>query len=772
MKHDHAHHGNHAAHLASGQKPSESKTAQPVPVTEDLDITGMHCASCANIITKGLKKVPGVVDASVNYGTHRATVTYDPTRAGTDTLVAAVKGRGYGASKTGTVSHDEHAHHQDQDLADLKRLLQIGLLLAIPAFIIGMFLMEDGIFFIGYQLPYAAFILFLLATPVQFIVGEQFYRGAWHSLKNLSAGMDTLIAMGTTAAYLYSVYLLFFTQSMEQYFEVSAIIIVLIVLGRYLESKAKSRTSEAITKLLSLAPKQATVIRGGKELRIPVDDIVVGDRIVVRPGERVPVDGIVRNGSSSIDESMVTGESIPVEKTVGSVVTGGTSNKHGSFTMEATKVGANTTLSRIVKLIEDAQGRKAPIQRFADTVSSYFVPTVIIIALAAFVFWTFASDLGLSFGIIAAVSVLVIACPCALGLATPTAIMVGTGKGAQAGILIKGGDTLETAHKVKQVLFDKTGTITIGKPSVTDIISFGPMTERKILTIAASIEHGSEHPLADAIVRSAEDKDLALAKTTGFTAVPGHGIVARVGTVRYAFGNQRLMRREGVTLPAATRARVETLESEGKTVMLLASGKKLIGAIAVADTIKEHAADAVATLRRMGITVSMVTGDNRRTASAIAKQAGIPPEQVFAEVLPEDKAATVKSLQQDGTIVAMVGDGINDAPALAQADIGIAMGSGTDVAMETGNIVLMRSDIRDVPKAIKLSTITMRKVKQNLFWAFFYNVLGIPVAAGVFYVSHGLLLSPILAGAAMAASSVSVVGNSLLLKAKRIDTNR
>jgi Cu+-exporting ATPase len=628
-------------------------------------------------------------------------------------------------------------------------------------------------------IPYDAFILFLLATPVQFIVASDIYKSAWVALKNKSANMDSLIAMGTTSAYIFSVYTMFFKPELGQYFETSAILITFVILGRYLEAVAKGKTSEAIKKLMQLSPKTATVLRmvGGKkkELQISVDEVLVGDLVIVKPGEKVPVDGALIEGSSSIDESMITGESIPVEKKKGDAVIGGTINKHGSFTFKATKVGENTTLASIIRLIDDAQGKKAPIQRFADTIANYFVPTVIIIALITFAVWYFAFGKNFSFAMITSVAVLVIACPCALGLATPTAIIVGTGKGAKNGILIKGADSLEIAHKVNYVIFDKTGTITNGKPEVTDILSLDKsknFDENTLLKIAASIEKSSEHPLADAIVNNAKEKHIKLATITSFKAVPGHGITAKISGKTYYLGNQRLMVKNKIKITNPDR--IKDLEDQGKTVMILSDNKKVLGLIAVADTIKETSKIAVKQLQDMHIGVYLITGDNSRTAKAIAKEAGINSENVFSEVLPDEKADYVKKLQNikdkkgNPSKVVMVGDGINDAPALAQADIGIAMGSGTDVAMETGNIVLMRNDLLDVPKAIKLSRQTMAKIKQNMFWALFYNILGIPIAAGVLYPFTGWLLSPIIAGGAMAMSSVSVVTNSLLLKNKRL----
>jgi len=549
------------------------------------------------------------------------------------------------------------------------------------------------------------------------------------------------------------------------YFEASAVLITIVVFGRLLEAKARSKTSEAIKKLIGLKPKKAIIIRDNQEIEIDIDSVVAGDLVIVKPGEKIPVDGVIVEGYSSIDESMITGESIPVEKKVGDNVVGATINKYGSFTFKANKVGANTTLSQIIKLIEDAQGSKAPIQRFADSVAGYFVPAVLIIALLTFVAWFFLFGAEFSFALVASVAVLVIACPCALGLATPTAIMVGTGKGAKKGILIKGGEALETAHKVNAVVLDKTGTITKGKPEVTDIISIGNKSKRDLLMIGASIEKGSEHPLAEAIVKKAEQDKIELNKISDFNAIPGHGITAKLNGKKYYFGNQKLMSENKINLDEQ-RALINSLENQGKTVMMLGSDGKLVGIVAVADKIKDSSAHAVKALQDMKIFVYMITGDNERTAKAIAKQAGI--NHVFAQVLPEEKANYVKKLQDRQWKIAMVGDGINDAPALAQADVGIAMGSGTDVAMETGEVVLMRDDLMDVVRAIKLSKMTMSKIRQNMFWALFYNTLGIPIAAGLLYPITGWLLSPMIAGAAMAMSSVSVVSNSLLLRLKKI----
>ncbi|HLC96177.1 MAG TPA: heavy metal translocating P-type ATPase [Candidatus Nanoarchaeia archaeon] len=716
--------------------------------TIDISIQGMHCQSCVTIIEKAFRKNPAIKQGTVNLTTEKARVTYDEKDIEESQVLDIINKRGYRAH----IAKASDMADKGQEIIRLKRLFFFSLLFAIPAFVIGMVFA-----WLGIMIPYQGYILWALATPVQFIAGAQFYKGMWGALKDKTANMDTLIAIGTSAAYFYSVYLVLFSPETEQYFEVAAVLITFVLMGKLLEAIAKGKTSEAIKKLMNLSPKIATVIKNGKEVKIPVDDVQKGDIILVKPGEKIPVDGIVTEGHSAIDESMITGESIPVEKKKGDLVIGATINKTGSFRFKAEKIGQDTTLSHIVKLIEEAQTRKAPIQRFADLVSSYFVPVVIIIAIITFVSWLYLKDL--SFGFVTAVSVLVIACPCALGLATPTAIMVGTGKGAQKGILIKGGDSLETAHKLTAVIFDKTGTITKGVPEVTDIIALS-IPKEQVITIAASIEKLSEHPLAEAIVKAAKKT----VKATNFRAIPGHGVTATVDKKRYLLGNQKLMEQNKV-LYAKLAPQIEALEDQGKTVMLLASGKKVLGLIAVADTIKETSFEAVRSLQRMKIRVFMITGDNKRTAQAIAKQAGI--NHVFAEVLPEDKANYVKELQQKGK-VAMVGDGINDAPALAQADIGIAMGSGTDVAMETGNIVLMRNDLRDVAKAIKLSRMTMRKIRQNMFWALIYNILGIPLAAGLLYPFTGALLNPIVAGAAMALSSVSVVSNSLLLKVQKL----
>jgi len=667
---------------------------------------------------------------------------------------------------TGKTDYDKEAKKKKRDYEKLRNKFYLSMIFAIPAFVLGMFFMKDPI-------PYQQYIMWFLATPIQFYVAYPMYKSAFSALKGFSANMDTLIVMGTSAAYFYSVFVVLSKQG-HVYFEASAVLITIVILGRLLEARAKGKTSEAIKRLIGLKPKFATVIRKdngkNKEIQVKVDDVLEGDIVIVKPGEKIPVDGIIIEGHTSIDESMITGESMPVEKKKGDLVVGATINKYGGFRFKATKVGANSTLARIVKLIEDAQGSKAPIQRFADTIAAYFVPAVLIIASITFITWFFIVGEEFRFSLIAAVAVLVIACPCALGLATPTAIMVGTGKGAKSGVLIKGGEALETAHKIKAIILDKTGTITKGMPDVTDVIGI-KKTNNQLLEIAGSIEKGSEHPLAEAIVKHAKENKIKFKKVTGFKAIPGHGITAKLGKKNYYFGNTKLMNKYKVNIKSQIKA-IQKLEGQGKTVMMLSENKKLIGVIGVADTIKETSPKAIRQLHKMKIRVYMITGDNERTAKAIAAQANI--KNVFAEVLPEDKAKYVKKIQRKLKIrkknekVAMVGDGINDAPALAQADIGIAMGSGTDVAMETGEIVLMKDDLLDVVKAIKLSKMTMSKIRQNMFWALFYNTAGIPVAAGLLYPWTGWLLSPMIAGGAMALSSVSVVSNSLLLKGKKL----
>ena len=725
---------------------------------KELAISGMHCASCSLTIEKAVKKLPGINNINVNLATEKANLDFDEKQVSLEKIFKAINDRGYGAADLSEVK--DRKFQKAQEIKHQEFLFYIALIFSIPALLIGMFFMEDSIFPI-YEISFGHYLLFFLASPVQFYVGWQFYKGAWHALKNKSANMDTLIALGTSAAYFYSLAAIIFDLG-AQYFEVSSVLITLVVLGKLLEAKAKGKTNYAIQRLIDLSPKFATVIRNNKEFKVSIEQLKVNDIIIVKPGEKIPTDGIIVEGYSTIDESMVTGESIPTEKKKGDKVIGATINKHGTFKFKATKVGKDTTLSQIIKLIEEAQGSRAPIQRFADRISSIFVPIVIIIAVLTFLSWFYLANASFSFSLLVAVAVVVIACPCALGLATPTAIMVGTGKGAEKGILIKGGEALENANKIDFIIFDKTGTITKGKPTVTDIISLSKLNEKEILTLAASIEKNSEHSLAEAIVNAAKDKKLTLRKTTNFKAIPGKGVKGKIGKQEIILGNVSLMKEYKIKAPS----QLEKLESEGKTVMLLAINKKLVGLLAVADEVKETSRKAVKELHEMGIKTFLITGDNERTAKAIASQVGI--RNVFANVLPQDKARYVKDLQKKGK-VAMVGDGINDAPALAQADIGIAMSSGTDVAIESGNIVLMKNDIQDVVRSIKLSRKTLAKIKQNFFWALFYNILGIPIAAGILYPSTGWLLSPILAGAAMAFSSVSVVTNSLLLRRYKLN---
>lgn len=721
----------------------------------------MHCASCVTLITKRLEKESGVSYANVNLTTEKATVDFDESKTSERNIVNAIEGMGGYKAKLITNdgnSRDYETKKREDNLKKLKNLFLFSLFFAIPAFIIGMVFM-----WIGIEIPYRNYILFALATPVQFIVGAGIYKSAFGALKNKSANMDTLISIGTSAAYFFSVYTIFFNPLGDQYFEAAAVLITFVMLGRYLEAIAKGKTSEAIKKLMNLSPKIATVIRNGKEEKIKIDDVIVGDIIIVKPGEKIPVDGIIIEGTTSIDESMITGESMPVEKGKGDTVIGATINKHGSFKFKATKIGANTTLSQIIKLIEDAQGKKAPIQRFADKISAYFVPAVIGIAIIAFSVWFFLVGKSFEFSLIIAVSVLVIACPCALGLATPTAIMVGTGKGAEKGILIKGGDALETAYKLYAVVFDKTGTLTEGKPKVTNIVAVNGIEEDEILKLTASIEQYSEHPLAQAIVQKSKEQKIKLEDIKNFKAIPGHGVEGNIKGKKLIVGKPEYART--ISNLKQYDKEIMNLEEEGKTVVVGILNKKVLGFIAIADTPREDSIKAVKALQRRNIFVYMITGDNKRTANAIAKQIGV--NHVIAEVLPEDKLKYIKKLQAKGK-VAMVGDGINDAPALAQADIGIAIGSGTDVAMETGNIVLMNNSTLDVVRAINLSKITIKKIKQNMFWALFYNSLGIPIAAGLLYPFTGWLLNPMIAGGAMALSSVSVVLNTLLLKRKKI----
>jgi Cu+-exporting ATPase len=735
-----------------------------------LNISGMHCASCSALITRKLKKTEGVEEANVNLAAAKAHVRYDPSKVHEHDLVAAVKAAGYGAE----VRH-EHGQHgvemdrkrQADEISDYRRKFLIGLTLSLPMLAFMVLSFFPGTPLYDALMPYMGIVSLVLATPVQFWLGKGFFKGFWSSLRMFTFSMDSLIAIGTLTAYLYSVYNLLVHVATkgtiignvhDLYFEVAAFLITFVLLGKWMESRAKGRTSEAIQKLMNLQAKTARVLRDGNTVDVPIEQVVAGDIVVVRPGEKIPVDGTVLKGLTSIDESMLTGESIPVEKKEGDHVFGATMNRNGSIEFRAEKVGSETALARIIRFVEDAQGSKAPIQDFADGVSSWFVPAVIFIAIITLIGWLLVGE-TVTFSLLAAVSVLVIACPCALGLATPTGIMVATGKGAEHGILIRGGEPLEAANRIDTLIFDKTGTLTKGKPEVTDIVALQG-SEKEILTLAAVLEQGSEHPLAESIVEHAKKQNIDLLKAEQFTAVPGHGVEGSVGGTLYRLGNRALMQKHSIDI-SAIEQRLSSLEEGGKTAMILSDAKQVLGIIAVADTVKDTSKEAIQRLRSMGLNVYMITGDNRRTAQAIAAKVGIT--NVLAEVLPEQKASEVKKLQAQGKRVAMVGDGINDSPALAQANLGIAMGSGTDIAMETGGIVLVRNDLRDVVTAIKLSRATVRKIKENLFFALFYNIIGIPIAARLF-MHWGIELRPELAGLAMAFSSVSVVSNSLLLK--------
>jgi len=814
---------------------AEAKGGEQQLEKATIDITGMHCASCAVAIEDSLNKVEGVSKAAVNFATEKAYVEYNPTKATPQKLEEAIKDTGYGVLKEeaqtlnlkvigmdnphclGTVEAalkqvkgiissqlflneraritfdstltsreiikkaikdagytpveestvDREKEARRREIRSLRLRFFISLVFAIPLLYFAM-----G-HHVGLPIPsisdgYMALLQLLLTTPIV-VAGYQFYTvGIRSVVRNRSASMDTLVALGTGTAYLYSlaISILIWNGNANYgmndiYYEVGGLLIVFILLGRMLEALAKGKTSESIRKLLELQPKTALVIRDNKEQEIPVDEVVVGDTAIVKPGGRVPVDGKVIEGSSSVDQSLLTGESVPVEKNVGDEVIGGTMNQSGWLKLEATRVGKDTALAQIVRLVEEAQGSKAPVQRLADRVSAYFVPAVLSIGVIAFLAW-YLSGSELSFALTAFIAVIIIACPCALGLATPTAVIVGTGKGAENGILIRDAATLERACQIDAIVFDKTGTLTRGKPAVTDIIPVSnPQTSEEILKLAAAAEKRSEHHLSEAIVNKANEKKIAIPEIEGFTSISGKGIEARYNNSIILVGNKKLFADKGIDINAVEE-RISQLEAEGKTVVLVGWDGKIIGLIGIADTAKEYAAETVAWLKRQGKQVIMLTGDNRRAAESIARSLGI--ERVLAEVLPEDKANEIKRLQDEGKIVAMVGDGVNDAPALVQADVGIAIGSGTDIAIESGGIVLVKDDLRDVARTLELSCYTMRKIKQNLFWAFFYNAVGIPIAAGILYPFFGFMLNPIIAGAAMAFSSVSVVSNSLLMR--------
>ena len=721
----------------------------------DLNISGMHCASCALIIEKQVKKLDGISSVNVNASTEKASVIFDEDKISNNDIIKSIKKSGYGVV-------DSNNKLKETRFIFFKFI--IAGLLSLPMLyfmFLDFFKFLPGATFLP---PYFGIISLILTTPIQFIIGFGFYKGFISGLRMKTFNMDSLIAIGTSVAYVYSIinFILFFTNNHsllgiggekipQLYFETAAFLITFVNLGKWLEAKAKNRTNDAVSKLIGLQSKTARVFRNNEIIDINIEDVIISDIVIVRPGEKIPVDGVIMKGNSSVDESMITGESIPVEKNIGDKIIGGTINKHGSFEIKVTSVGSDTVLFRIIKLIEDAQSSKAPIQSFADKISSIFVPIVILIAIITFIVWYFIIGAGLSFALMAFTSVLVIACPCALGLATPTAIMVGTGIAAQNGILIKGGEPLEIAGKINTIVFDKTGTLTNGKPKVTDIVSFSELNKNEIVSIAASIEKMSEHSLAEAIYSFANESNIQLKEVSNFKSITGVGVSGEIDSMDYLFGKPGKFYNN----------QVRDLEEQGKTVMILSSGEYILGAIAVADTIKASSKEAVCKLAKMNIEVYMITGDNERTANAIARELGIV--NVLAGVLPEDKSNKIKEIQSKGKIVAMVGDGVNDAPALAQADLGIVMGSGTDVAIETGSVVIMKNNLNDVISAIEISKETMFKIKQNMFFALFYNVIGIPIAARVF-AGYGFVLAPELAGLAMALSSVSVVISSLLLK--------
>lgn len=729
-----------------------------------LHVIGMGSMHCANIVEKALKQTSGVKKVELNFSLEKAVVELDPAKTDFAKIKKAIVGAGYDAELLEAEENvDKEKAAREREMAELKSRTVWSIILTIPTFVLALPEMLAGVAPFEYPefvMANAMLIQFFLSTPVMYLNRDFFTRG-FRGLINRMPGMDSLVALGVGTAYAYSVLVSFGFIEGAIYFETAALLLSFIVLGKYLEAVAKGKTSEAIKRLMGLQPKTALVVREGKEVEIPISDVVAGDIIIVKPGDKIPVDGVVVEGASSVDESMITGESIPVHKKKGDLVIGATINKTGSFKFRATKVGADTMLAQIIKLVEDAQGSKAPIQKIADTVAGYFVQGVIVAALLAFGFWFFLSGQPLLFALTILVSTLIIACPCAMGLATPTAVMVGTGKGAEHGILFKNAESLELLHQVKTVVFDKTGTITKGEAVVTEILPFG-ISESELLRLAASAENKSEHHLAQAVVKKAKEKKLKIAEAKSFKAIPGHGVSASVSGKKVLVGNLALMKKEKVGVAGQIEKSMNKLESEGKTVVVAAVNRKIAGLIAIADTIKENSREAIEALQSMGYETAMITGDNERTAKAIAKQAGI--SRVLAHVLPEQKAEEVKKLQQGGRKVAFVGDGINDAPALAQAEVGIAIGAGTDVAIESGGVVLVKSNLRDIVTAVELSAYTMKKIKQNLFWAFIYNIVGIPIAMGALYPINGFLLSPVIAGAAMAFSSVSVVGNTLLMR--------
>ena len=765
-----------AININKTEQTSECKQIQ-------LPIGGMSCAVCAKRVEKAISELEGVADVNVNFAAEKAFVTYNPQKVRPSAMKEAVLKAGYQPLENkGAGAEDEDRKRREKEINTMKKKFIAAAIFAFPLLYIAMVpmikfvslpgaKMLDGLM-MNYPLFYAL-LEFFLTVPV-ICVGYRFYTVGFKSLFQKSPNMDSLIAVGTTAAVAFSLYNTFqiakgnFQAVHSLYFESAGVIITLILLGKMLEAVSKGKTGEAIKKLMGLAPKTAFVIQNGAETEIPVEEVEIGDIIIVKPGSKIPVDGVVIEGHTAIDESMLTGESMPVDKKAGDKVYAASLNTTGTVKFRAEKVGSDTALAQIIKLVEQAQGSKAPIAKLADIVAGYFVPAVIAIAVASGIAW-FIGTGDFKFALTIFISVLVIACPCALGLATPTAIMVGTGKGAENGILIKSGEALETAHKINAIILDKTGTITEGKPSVTDLICASNFTQEKLLQLVASAEKNSEHPLGQAIVRGAQEKSLALLEAENFNSITGQGIEAQIAGLSVFVGNRKMMEEKNISVKELEKD-ADKLAEEGKTPVFVATDGQPAGIVAVADVVKKSSRAAIESLHKMGIEVAMITGDNKKTAEAIARQVGI--DRVLAEVLPQDKAFEVKKLQQEGRKVAMVGDGINDAPALAQSDIGIAIGSGTDVAMESADIVFMHSDLTDVPTAILLSKKTIRNIKQNLFWAFGYNTIGIPVAAGVLYLFGGPLLNPMLAAAAMSLSSVSVLTNALRLKRFKAPTEK